>query len=106
MIGTSSSYIWKGVKFFYDIPEASNHWFAMYQNYHINSFSMTESICNPCLLQKYELFSIVRLQIDNTLILANNTFTAMEEEAINMVKFMTKEQAYLLLQTPIKFNGT
>lgn len=67
---------------------------------------MSESTYDPCLLHRCELFGIVGLQTDDTLMLANNTFAAMEEEVIKTAKFMTKERACLLPQTPIKFNGT
>ena len=105
MIEASSNRILKVVKSLYDVPEAGKNWFAIYHNYHINNFSMTESTYNLSLLYRYEPFSIVGLQTDDTLMLANNNFTAIEEEAIKTAKFMTKKQAYLLPKTPIKFNG-
>ncbi len=67
---------------------------------------MTDSTYNPCLIYRCEPFGIVGLQTDDTLMLANNTFAAIEEEAIKTAKFITKERACLSPKTPIKFNGT
>ena len=106
MMGASSSCILKVVKPLYGVPEAGNHWFATYHNYYINNFSMTESTYDPCLLQKCEPSGIIGLHTDETVMLANNTFAAMEEEAIKTAKFMTKKQACFSSQMSIKFNGT
>lgn len=91
MMGASSSCILKVVKPLYSVPEAGNHRFAMYHNYHINTLGMTESTYDPCLLHRYEPFGTIGLQTDDTLMLANNTFASMEEEAIKTAKFITKE---------------
>ncbi len=52
---------------------------------------MTESTYDPCLLHRCESFGTVGLQTDDTLMLTNNTFAFMAEEAIKTAKFMTKE---------------
>ncbi len=93
MMGASSDCILKVVKPLYGVPEAGNHWFATYHNYHINDLSMTESTYDPCLLYRCEPYGIVGLQTDDTLMLANNTFAAIEEEAIKTAKLMTKQRA-------------
>lgn len=51
---------------------------------------MSESIYNPCLFHRCEPFDIVRLQTDDILMLANNTFAGIKEEAIKTIKVMTK----------------
>lgn len=66
---------------------------------------MSKSTYNPCLLYKCEVFSIIRPQIDDILILVNNIFIIIEKKPIRPAKFMTKKQACLLTQMPIKFNG-
>lgn len=106
MMRVSSNCILKVVKLLYGVPEAGNHWFATYHNYHINDFAMTELTYDPCLLYRCAPFDFVGLQTDDTLMLANDTFAATEEEAIKTAKFITKERAYLSLETLIKFNGT
>lgn len=95
MMWILSDYILKVVKPLYGVPEAGNHWFVTYYNYHINDFSMTESTYKPCLLYRCKPFGLVGPQTDDTLILANDTFATAKEEAIKTPKFMTKKQACL-----------
>lgn len=91
MIGALLEYILKIVKPFYDVSEAGNYLFATYYNYHINIFIMFESTYNPYLFHRFEPFSIVELQTNDTLILANNSFAHKEDKAIKTAKFITKE---------------
>lgn len=51
------------------------------------------------------LLRIVGIQTDNTLILANNNFTSMEEKAVKNGKIITKDWEYLTSAQSIKFNG-
>lgn len=67
---------------------------------------MSESNYNLCLFYKCKPFDLVKPQIDDTLILANNIFVIIKDETIKTVKFITKKQVCFLLQTPIKFNNT
>lgn len=91
MIEVSSNYILKVLKPLYSISKASNHWFVIYYNNHINDFFMTELNYNFYLFYRYKSFSIVCLQTNNTLMLVNNTFATIKEEVIKTVKFMTKK---------------
>jgi hypothetical protein len=54
---------------------------------------MSQFIYNPCLLHLNDPinFKIVGLQTNNTLLLANLVFTALEQEKIKKAKFLTKE---------------
>lgn len=61
IIKASSNYILKVVKPLYGIPKVSNHWFAIYHNYHMINFSITESTYNSCLLYRYKSFGIIDL---------------------------------------------
>ena len=106
MMGAPSNCILKVIKPLYGVPEAGNHWFATYHAHHTRKLGMTESTYDPCLLYKSEPFGIVGLQTDDTLMLASDTFSAEEEDAIKKAKIMTKERTHLILETPIKFNGT
>lgn len=65
---------------------------------------MTKLTYNSCLIYRYELFDIVALQINDIVMLANNTFAAIEEKANKTAKFIIKKQVCFLLQTYIKFN--
>ena len=42
MIGASPECILKVVKPLHVVPEAENHWFATYHNYHVNIFAVME----------------------------------------------------------------
>jgi hypothetical protein len=55
-------------------------------------------------LYSNKLFSIVGLQTDNTLFLADKTFADTEENKLHKAKFMAKEQERLTAATPLKFN--
>jgi hypothetical protein len=46
------------------------------------------------------------MQIDNILILADQSFAVVEEEAIHSVKIMTKTREQLILENALKFNDT
>ncbi len=49
---------------------------------------------------------MIGLQPNDILMLANNTFAIIEEEAIKTPNFMTKKQVSFLFQISIKFNST
>jgi hypothetical protein len=66
---------------------------------------MTQSTYDPCLLYSNKPFSIVGLQTDDTLFLADKTFADTEENKLYKAKFMAKEQEKLTAVTPLKFNG-
>ena len=53
---------------------------------------MDQFIYNPCLLQSNKPFSIVGLQTDNTLFLADETFIEAEQNKLYKVKFMAKKR--------------
>jgi hypothetical protein len=46
------------------------------------------------------------MQTDDTLILADQSFAVIEEEAIHSVKIMTKTREQLTLENALKFNDT
>ena len=106
LLGATSDCILKVVKPLYGVPEAGNHWFATYHGHHVNRLGMVQSIYDPCLLYQSEPLGIVGLQIDDTLILADNAFVEAEKDAIKSAKIITKAQDHLTSTKPIKFNGT
>jgi hypothetical protein len=66
---------------------------------------MEQSTYNPCLL--YTLsngLGIIRLQIDDTLFLIDQTFADAEETELWEAKFLAKPREQLIEQTLVKFN--
>jgi hypothetical protein len=61
---------------------------------------MIQFIYDSCLLYIIDriCMSIVDMQIDDTLILADQSFAVVEEEAIHSVKIMTKTREQLTLE--------
>ena len=90
----------------YNVPEAENHWFATYHMHHKKKLGMTESTYDSCLLFRSEPLGIVKMQTDDTLILADNNFASTKEKTIKSAKIMTKDREYLTLVYPLKFNST
>ena len=93
------------MKLLYSVPEAGNHWFANYHTYHKEKLEMIESIYNSCLFYSSSLFSIVRMQTNDILILADNDFASTKEDAIRSAKIMTKDIEHILPAHSLKFNG-
>ena len=62
------------------MPEARNHWFKTYHQYHVRKLKIEQSTYDLCLLYTpLNGLGIVRLQTDDTLFLADQTFTDAEE---------------------------
>jgi hypothetical protein len=67
---------------------------------------MEQSTYDPCLLYTpLNGLGIVGLQTDNTLFLADQTFTDTKETELQEAKFLAKPREQLTEQTLIKFNG-
>ena len=105
LLGAKSDCIVKVMKPLYGVPEAGNHWFAIYHTHHKEKLGMTKSTYDSCLFFRSEPLGIVGMQTDDTLILADNNFASTEEEAIKSAKIMTKNREYLTPAHPLKFNG-
>ena len=100
--------ILKIIKSLYGVSEAGAHWFNTYHKHHTEKLSMQQSTYDPCLLyinQKGKGFEVVGLQIDDTLILKNETFANAENFHFHEAKLLAKEKEKLTSQHPIKFNG-
>ena len=66
---------------------------------------MKQSTYDPCLLYTpSNSLGIVGLQTNNTLFLADQTFTDAEETDLREAKFLAKPREQLTEQTPVKFN--
>ncbi len=104
--------ILKVIKFLYDVSEADNHWFKTYHDHHIDKLSMIQFIYDLCLLYISLItivqidMSIIDMQIDDTLILADQSFAVVEEEAIHSAKLMIKTRERLISNISLKFNDT
>jgi hypothetical protein len=66
---------------------------------------MSESTYNPCLLFSNNPFSVVSLQTDDTLFVADSAFVAKEEDVLRNTGFLAKDREQLSTVHPIKFNG-
>lgn len=69
---------------------------------------MTQSTYNPYLLyaNNHTLgFGVIRLQTDDTLILADKTFAAAKDTQLRKAKLLAKKREILTPSTLIKFNG-
>lgn len=66
---------------------------------------MTEFTYNPYLLYRFKRFSIIGLQIDNTLMLVKNTFAIIKKDAIKTAIIMTNKNIYFTPKIPINFNN-
>lgn len=73
------------------MPKTGNHWFATYYIHHEKKFWIKKSIYDPCHLYKFGSFDIIKMQINDILILAYNNFANMEEVEIKATKIMTKD---------------
>ena len=67
---------------------------------------MIISTYDPCFLitTKKEVFGLVGMQTDNTLILALEEFLVLEDNKLSKAKFLTKPKKALVLETPLIFN--
>ena len=66
---------------------------------------MSQSIYDPCLLYNTRLFSVVGLQIDDTLFVGDDEFAEQEQLQLQKAKFLAKERERLTLNYDLKFNG-
>ena len=95
----------KVLKPLYDISEAGNHWFTTYHTHYKDKLGIIKSIYNPYLFYSSNLFGIMRMQTDDTLILAVNDFASTKQDTIRSAKIMTKNREHLTSAYFLKFNG-
>ncbi|KAI1003495.1 hypothetical protein K3495_g4719, partial [Podosphaera aphanis] len=106
-LGIPRNSILKVIKPLYGVPEAGNHWFKTYHDYHMNQLKLNESTYDPCLLWTNidNYFGIVGLQTDDTLFLANEPFADAEQNSLKKAQFLAKDREQLTVAHPLKFNG-
>ena len=101
---TSYNCIFKVMKSLYEMFETNNHWFFIYHKYHIKKFVIIESTYDSCLFHNIELFDLIDLQTDDTLIFVNNDFVIKKNEVIKTVNIMIKKRECFNTTNSIKFN--
>ncbi len=106
-LNLSDDAILRVIKPLYDVSEARAHWFNTYHDHHKKNLNMTKSTYDPCLLftNQNELFGLVGMQTDDTLMLRDDRFAELEETELEKAKLMSKKREMLTTLTPIKFNG-
>ncbi|KHJ34520.1 hypothetical protein EV44_g3335 [Erysiphe necator] len=96
------------VKPLYGMAEAGTHWWAIYLKHQQEKLRMETSTFDPCLLvtsRENINFGIVRMQIDDTIILADEGFSVQEEERLLEAEFLAKSKERLTVNTPLDFTG-
>ena len=90
----------------YSILEAGTHWWATYYKHHYDKLSIVTSLYNLCLLVTItkDIFGVIGMQTDNTLILGNKAFTQLKEKELTKAKLSVKPAKALLYNTPLMFN--
>jgi hypothetical protein len=91
----------------YGIAEAGTHWWATYSKHHKEKLRMITSTFDPCFLitTTKAPFGIVGMQTDDTIILGDDQFSALEEDELVKANLTAKPKAKLDLTTPLLFNG-
>jgi len=94
------------LKLLYGIAEAGTYWWATYSKHHKEKLLITTSIFNPCFLiiTTGTLFGIISIQTDNIIILGDNQFSALKEDALAKAKLIAKPKERLDLTTLLLFN--
>lgn len=72
--------------------------------YYKEKYRITKSIYNLYVFYKSDLLKIIKIEINNTLILINNNFVNNKKIIIKVVKIMIKNCKSLIFIWPIKFN--
>ena len=65
---------------------------------------MKKSTYDFCLLYSHQSFGIVRMQIDDILLLTTDDFANKEEKAVKSTKILIKDRICFISTNPIKFN--
>ena len=75
-------------------------------SYSLEKLSIITFIYNPYfLITTKEVFSLIGIQTNNTLILALEEFSVLKNNKFNKIKFLIKSKKALVLETLLIFNG-
>ncbi len=109
----SKNSILRVVKSLYEMLETETHWLNTCQKHHKKKLLMIELIFDFCLLHIIQIesalnfinqFEVINIQTNDTLILANDEFAALEENELARAHLTFKRREKLNLITSIKFN--
>ena len=90
----------------YRISKAKTHWWAIYYKYYKEKLFITIFTYNPYfLIITKEVFSLVGIQTDNTLILTLEEFSVLKDNKLSKTKLLIKFKKALVLETLLIFNG-
>lgn len=93
----------------YGIPEAGTHWMHTYLQFHIDQLRMFPSAFDPCFLATAEVdtsrVGFVGLQIDDSLMAANEHFLEDEKRELEKAGFAAKERELLHPRGKLTYNG-
>jgi hypothetical protein len=105
-MGLPPGFVLRILKPLYGIPEAGNHWFKTYLDHHMEKLKMNQSTYDTCLLYTRENgIGFVGIQVDDTLIVANDEFAEQEDIRLKEAGLQAKERTKLEVGRPIEFNG-
>jgi hypothetical protein len=89
----------------YRIPKAGTYWWAIYYKHYKEKLSMVISTYDPYfLITTKEVFGLVGMQTNNTLILALEEFSVIEDNKLSKAKFLIKLKEALAPETLLIFN--
>ncbi len=110
LMSISFKCILKMIKSLYEMSKADNHWFKTYHDHHTDKLNMISFTYNSCLLYIIIFIQInlriMSMQTDDTLILVDQSFAVVKEEAIHSAKLMIKTREQLISNYSLKFNDT
>lgn len=84
-------YIIKIKKLLYSILEASNYYFGTYYLHYKEKLEIIKNIYNPYLFNRSNQLWIIKIQINDILMLDDNVFTSNKREIIKVIKIITKK---------------
>lgn len=106
ILGLPSSEVIQILKPLYGVAEAGNHWWNTYSRFHTEALGMHQSTYDVCFMMRTdEVYDVVSLQTDDTLMLGNQAFADLEEAAIAKAGFLAKPREALSSSNALKFNG-
>eukprot|EP00173_Palmaria_palmata_P000915 Plantae.Rhodophyta-Palmaria_palmata.ctg14716.p1 GENE.Plantae.Rhodophyta-Palmaria_palmata.ctg14716~~Plantae.Rhodophyta-Palmaria_palmata.ctg14716.p1 ORF type:complete len:201 (-),score=15.59 Plantae.Rhodophyta-Palmaria_palmata.ctg14716:638-1240(-) len=99
--------LWKLRRPLYGLPEAGAMWYSTFARYHRNSLMMHHTATGPAVFVRHasegRLEGLSVLQVDDTLVIGNETFMASEAKESDAFPFKGRT---LIQSKPVGFNGT
>jgi hypothetical protein len=94
------------IRLLYGIAKAGIHWWAIYSKYYKDKLFMTISTYDSCLLVTITEngFGIVKMQINDIIILADELFSTLEKNELLNAKFIIKSKEKLTPDSLLIFN--